>query len=77
MVTSRSVPQQMEQMLSTRAGHCRFALRLLQIGHVKVFSSNSENKIMPHFRSGLASGQVMGTGFWGLGVGGEENRAIG
>jgi hypothetical protein len=41
MVTSRSVPQQMEQMLSARAGHDRFALRILQIGHVKVFSSTS------------------------------------
>ena len=53
MVTSRSVPQQMEQMLSARAGHSRFALRLLQIGHTKVFSSNCENKIMPHFRGAL------------------------
>jgi hypothetical protein len=38
MLTSRSVPQQMEQMLSARAGHNRFALRLLQIGQAKVFS---------------------------------------
>jgi hypothetical protein len=36
MVTSRSVPQQIEQILSARAGHCCFALRLLQIGHAKV-----------------------------------------
>jgi hypothetical protein len=43
----------MEQMLSARAGHSRFALRLLQIGQVKFFSSNSANKIMPHFRRGL------------------------
>jgi hypothetical protein len=38
MLTSRSVPQQMEQILSARAGHSRFAFRLLQIGHAKVFS---------------------------------------
>jgi hypothetical protein len=56
MVTSRSVPQQMEQMLSARAGHRRFGLRLLQIGHAKVFSLNSGTKIMPHFRSGLTTG---------------------
>jgi hypothetical protein len=53
MVTSRSVPQQIEQMLSARAGHRRFALRLLQIGQVKTFSSVLEEKIMPYFRSGL------------------------
>jgi hypothetical protein len=55
MLTSRSVPQQIEQMLSARAGHSRFALRLLHIGHAKVFSSTCENKIMPYFRSGLKS----------------------
>jgi hypothetical protein len=38
MLTSRSVPQQIEQMLSARAGHSRFALRLLQMGQTKVFS---------------------------------------
>jgi hypothetical protein len=63
MVTSRSVPQQIEQMLSARAGHCRAALRLLQIGHIKVFSSNSENEIMPHFRRGLQGCQASGTRF--------------
>jgi hypothetical protein len=38
MVTSRCSPQQIEQMLSARAGHSRFTLRLLQIGQTKVFS---------------------------------------
>jgi hypothetical protein len=66
MVTSRSVPQQIEQMLSARAGHNRLALRLLQMGHVKVFSCNSsETKIMPHFRSALAMCEVSGARGWG------------
>jgi hypothetical protein len=56
MVTSRSVPQQMEQMLSARAGHSRFTLRLLQIGHTKFFSLISEPKIMPHFGGGYKNG---------------------
>jgi len=43
------VPQQIEQILSDRAGHSRFGLRLLQIGHAKIFSSIREKKIMPHF----------------------------
>jgi hypothetical protein len=36
MVTSRSVPQQIEQIFSVRAGQNRFALRLLQIGQTKL-----------------------------------------
>jgi len=35
MVTSRSVAQQTEQMLSVRAGQNRFAFRFLQMGQVK------------------------------------------
>jgi hypothetical protein len=38
MVTSRSVPQQTEQMLSARAGHSRFTLRLLQMGQANGLS---------------------------------------
>jgi hypothetical protein len=51
MVTSRSVPQQTEHIVSARAGHDRLAFRLLQIGQVNVFSTNdSETKIMPQMR---------------------------
>jgi hypothetical protein len=57
MVTSRSVPQQIEQMLSARAGHNRLAFRLLQIGHVNVFScGDSETKIMPQIHHALGQG---------------------
>jgi hypothetical protein len=37
MDTSRSVPQQIAQMLSPRAGQNLFALRLLQIGQIKAW----------------------------------------
>ena len=69
MVTSRSVPQQIEQMVSARAGHNRLAFRLLQIGHVNVFSCNSETKIMPQIHHALGQGaryQVPGVGAVGL-----------
>jgi hypothetical protein len=64
MVTSLSVPQQIEQILSARAGHSRFALRLLQIGHGKVFSSNSEYEIMPHFGGGFTGRWLSELGAW-------------
>ena len=51
MVTSRSVPQQIEQMLSARAGHNRFAFRLLQIGHV-----NGDSSSLPGIPSGRRAG---------------------
>src|SRR5579871_2688184 len=47
MVTSRSVPQQIAQIVSDRPGHPRLALRLLQIGQIKSFSLIQETKIMP------------------------------
>jgi hypothetical protein len=42
MDTSRSVPQQMEQIVSPRAGQNRFALRFWQMGQITI-------AIMPHF----------------------------
>jgi hypothetical protein len=57
MVTSRSVPQQIEQMVSARAGHNRLAFRLLQIGHVNVFScGDAETKIMPQIHHAVPQG---------------------
>lgn len=40
MVTSRSVPQQIEQMFSPLAGQNRFALRFWQMGQDKQSSIN-------------------------------------
>jgi hypothetical protein len=53
MVTSRSVPQQIEQMFSARDGHSRFALRLLQIGHAKIFTSFTKTRLCHTFEPGL------------------------
>jgi hypothetical protein len=62
MVTSRSVPQQMEQMLSARAGHIRFTGRLLQMGHAKPHLCSAfvvfeflPGIIMPHFQAGSST----------------------
>lgn len=44
MVTSRSVPQQMVQIVSALAGQKRFALRFWQIGQSKYFSLSSRGR---------------------------------
>jgi hypothetical protein len=53
MVTSRSVPQQMEQMLSARAGHSRLAFRFWQIGQINIYSWLERKIALCHsFRDG-------------------------
>jgi hypothetical protein len=42
MVTSRSVPQQTEQIVSALAGQNRFALRFWQMGQVNLDTPNSK-----------------------------------
>jgi hypothetical protein len=42
MVTSRSVPQQTEQIVSALAGQNRFALRFWQIGQVNLDTPRSK-----------------------------------
>jgi hypothetical protein len=42
MVTSRSVPQQTEQIVSALAGQNRFALRFWQIGQVNLDTPSSK-----------------------------------
>jgi hypothetical protein len=43
MVTSRSVPQQTEQIVSALAGQNRFALRFWQIGQVNLDTPSSRS----------------------------------